>query len=301
MTLSPWLQAARLRTLPLALAATLCGCLLAVLHHHADFKISLLTVATTLALQIFSNFANDYGDAQNGADSALRQGPARMSASGKISRRAMQTALAISAIICCLLGIALLSTALPRLPDNGGASWLLWLLLGGMSLLAAYRYTAGRKPYGYIGLGDVSVFLFFGWLAVLGSEYLHTGRLNALSFLPASGMGLWCVMVLNLNNMRDISSDLAAGKYTVAARLGLRRAKIYHTALALAAALCWLAWLPHEFHGGLQTALPFFILAATRIHLVFLKNTPSSSKLDRLLPQWSLSVLLWVALLWLAV
>lgn len=301
MPLHAWIHAARLRTLPLSAAATLCGCLTAALQQPLHWPTAVLAVATALALQIFSNLANDYGDAQNGADSAGRQGPPRMVASGRISRDAMQKGLVISAGLCCLLGIALLATALPALAQSSGTDWLLWLLLGIMALAAAYGYTAGRRPYGYIGFGDAAVFVFFGWLAVLGSEYLHTGRLNADSWLPASAMGLWCTMVLNLNNMRDIEHDWASGKRTLAARLGLRRAKHYHRALALTAAVCWSVWLAHWFHGFEWLVLQVFMLAATFVHLNLLNNTPSSTELDKLLPQWSITVLAWVTALWLTV
>lgn len=297
MPLQSWINAARLRTLPLALASTSCGCLLAALQQRHHWPTSLLIILTAVSLQIFSNFANDYGDAQNGADSANRQGPQRMVASGQISRHAMQTGLLLSAVVCCLLGLALLLTALPVLAQTDWLDWLLWLLLGASALTAAYHYTAGRHPYGYAGLGDVAVFLFFGWLAVLGSEYLHTGSLNSHSWLPASAMGLWCSMVLNLNNMRDIPSDLSAGKLTLAVRLGLRRAKYYHLALATTAALLWSVWLWFYFSGASHAFLQVFILAFTLIHLKLLKNTSSPDALDALLPQWSITVLVWIGLL----
>ena len=297
MSLNAWIHAARLRTLPLATASTLCGCLLAALQQSLHWPTAILTIATAVALQIFSNLANDYGDAQNGADSAGRQGPPRMVAAGRISRHTMQKGLAISAGLCCLLGIALLATALPALAQSSGKDWLVWLLLGATALAAAYGYTAGRKPYGYIGFGDAAVFVFFGWLAVLGSEYLHTGRLNTDSWLPASAMGLWCTMVLNLNNMRDIEHDWISGKRTLAARLGLPRAKHYHRALAVMAAVCWSVWLARYFHGFSWLVLQVFMLAATFVHLNLLNNTPSSFELDKLLPQWSITVLAWVMVL----
>lgn len=296
MSLNAWIHAARLRTLPLAAAATLCGCLSAALQQSLHWPTAVLAVATAVALQIFGNLANDYGDAQNGADSAGRQGPPRMVAAGFISRRSMRRGLLVQAGLCCLLGIALLATALPNLAHNSAADWLVWLLLGAAALVAAYRYTAGRSPYGYLGFGDAAVFVFFGVLAVLGSEYLHTGRLNAASWLSAAAMGLWCTMVLNLNNMRDIDHDWANGKRTLAARLGRRRAKHYHQALAFAAAVCWSVWLACWFRGFPWLVLQVFMLSATFVHLNLLNNTPSSKELDRLLPQWSVTVLAWVLL-----
>ena len=298
MAIRYWLQAARPRTLPLALSGALLGSLLASLQHRTNAAVTLLCAATAAALQVFGNLANDYGDARSGADSPLRQGPERMVASGRINPAAMKFGLILSALSCILLGTALLATALPVL-CSGWQSWLFWLLAGTASLAAAYCYTAGCKPYGYIGLGDLAVFVFFGLLSVCGSEFLHTGRLNPASLTPAAAMGLWCCMILNLNNMRDINSDLRAGKHTVAARLRLPRAKRYHTALATTSALLWCAWLPACFHGTPLYALQTALAAASLTHLYFLKKAQSPSELDKLLPQWSAAVLLWVAALWL--
>ncbi|UOO82336.1 1,4-dihydroxy-2-naphthoate octaprenyltransferase [Uruburuella testudinis] len=297
-----WLAAARLRTLPLAAASVWCGGLLAKTAGHFNSTVLVLSTATAAALQIFSNFANDYGDARHGADSPLRQGPERMVAAGRISLRTMRYALAASALLCCLLGITLLAVALPAIQAARPQAWLLWLLLGAAAVIAAFTYTAGRKPYGYSGGGDASVLLFFGWLGVLGSEYLHTGRLNLGSLLPATALGLWCAMVLNLNNMRDIRSDTAAGKYTIAARLGLPRAKYYHAALLAAASLMWWLWLPQTATAApIRAGLQVFLLLLALSHLFLLNKAQSWQALDQLLPQWSLSILGWVCVLWMAV
>ena len=296
MAFKHWLSAARLRTLPLAAASVLCGGLSAALQQPVDGVTLGLCIATAAALQIFGNLANDYGDACNGADSHLRRGPERMVGSGYISSGAMKCGLILAAAVCCLSGITLIAYALPALNTGGKGSWAVWLLLGAAAIVAAFCYTAGKKPYGYMGLGDLAVMVFFGWLGVLGSEYLQTGRLNTWSLLPATALGLWCSMVLNINNMRDIGSDTAAGKMTVAARLGLRRAKHYHVALLVAAALMWFPWLLHHFNeaGRLNAVL----LCVSFIHLHSLKKAQSCAQLDRLLPQWSITVLLWVLLLW---
>ncbi|HFC8518955.1 TPA: 1,4-dihydroxy-2-naphthoate octaprenyltransferase [Neisseria weaveri] len=294
MAVRYWLQAARPRTLPLALASTLCGGLLAAQQGKLHIITLVLSILTAALLQIFSNLANDYGDAVHGADNRLRQGPERMVAGGKISRTAMQKALLACAISCCLSGILLLSATRPDI------RYTLWLLLGASAVLAAFTYTAGIKPYGYHGFGEAAVLLFFGWLGVIGSEYLHTGRLNMLSFLPATALGLWCCTVLNLNNMRDIDSDTCAGKRTLAVRLGTARAKLYHTALLLIAALCWSIWLPLAYTAGKQAVLQTVLLVFSTAHLFFLKKASSPLLLNRMLPQWSFTVLTWVVLLWLA-
>ena len=285
-----WLAASRLRTLPLAAASILCGGYLALVQGNFRPGILLLCLATAVALQIFSNLANDYGDAQNGADHNGRQGPARMVASGRLSAAAMRRALLIMALICCLLGILLLSTAL----NVSAIGWLFWLAVGAACILAAYRYTAGSQPYGYAGWGDAAVCLFFGWVGVLGSAYLQTGEFEAAGLLPATALGLWCSMVLNLNNMRDIRSDLAAGKLTFAARLGLPLAIHYHHFLALLAAALWTIWLiilPDN------PVWPHFVLwLLTGFHLFQVRQV-NGYAFDPLLPRWSLSVLLWSVLL----
>lgn len=272
--------------------------LAAALQHQTKPAVSALCLLTALSLQILSNLANDYGDACNGADTPARKGPLRMVGSGRISPASMVRGVKLAATVSCLFGLALLATALPAVQAAQPQSWLLWLLLGAASVAAAFAYTAGKKPYGYIGLGELAVLVFFGWLGVLGTEYLHTGRLNAASWLPATALGLWCAMVLNINNMRDIETDRQAGKTTVAVRLGLPRAKIYHAVLLLAAAAAWALWLPLYFGGG----LPFLyavLSAASAIHLYSVKKARSSGGLDKLLPQWSITVLLWTVLLWL--
>ena len=285
-----WLAASRLRTLPLAAASILCGGYLALVQGNFRPGILLLCLATAVALQIFSNLANDYGDAQNGADHNGRQGPARMVASGLLSAAAMRRALLIMALLCCLLGILLLSTAL----SFSAIGWLFWLAVGAACILAAYRYTAGSQPYGYAGWGDAAVCLFFGWVGVLGSAYLQTGDFEASALLPATALGLWCSMVLNLNNMRDIRSDLAAGKLTVAARLGLPLAIHYHHVLALSAAALWTIWLIILPDNPLW---PHFVLwLLTGFHLFQVRQV-NGYAFDPLLPRWSLSILLWSVLL----
>lgn len=300
MSLKHWIQAARLRTLPLAAASASCGCLLAEIEGKGNWQISCLTILTAVMLQIFSNFANDYGDALNGADADRRHAPPRMVSGGLIGAAAMRRMLVLMAAACCLCGSALLATALPQ-SDASWGSWLLWLLLGTAALAAAYGYTAGKKPYGYIGLGDAAVFVFFGWLAVGGGAFLHTGRLNPTDLLPASALGCWCVMVLNLNNMRDIRSDKRAGKYTLAVRLGRQKAGCYHAALALAAWSAWLVWLLQTWPFQKASAYALIFGVVTFIHLNCLKKSPSCQMLDKLLPQWSLCVLLQTVSLWLAV
>ena len=282
-------MAARLRTLPLACSVTLCGAWLAHQQQVFQIKIWILTTATAMALQIFSNLANDYGDALHGADYYRTHAPQCMVATGKIHVVSMRWALMINALFCCVLGLGLLYVAAIE-------TWGIGLLLGASALIAAFTYTAGVKPYGYYGLGDAAVLLFFGWLGVVGSEALYSGQWQIRSFLPASALGCWCVMVLNLNNMRDHFSDQQAGKRTLVVRLGIRLAQHYQAGLAIMAWGCWVIWLPIKLKPLIWLAV---VACLTVIHLWQVYGVQQAITFDRLLPQWSMSVLLMVLLLWL--
>lgn len=299
MSAHHWLSAARPRTLPLALASVFCGVLLARLQAGGGWAVAVLSAATAVVLQVFSNLANDYGDACNGADSAGKQ-PPRMVGAGFIGKAAMKKALVLTALLACALGTALLACALPQIGAAGTGAWVVWLLLGALALVAAFTYTAGAKPYGYAGWGDLSVLLFFGWLGVLGSAYLQSGMFLGEWLLPATALGLWSSMVLNLNNMRDLESDKAAGKITVAVRLGPVRALYYHAVLSLAAAALWAVWLALHFNGAGYACLNMVLAGCSAVHLYRVSGVGEAAVFDRLLPRWSITVCGWVALLWLA-
>ena len=213
---NPWIGAMRPRTLPLAIACIGMGAFLAADADSFDGAIFGLSVLTTILLQILSNLANDYGDSQHGADSAERQGPARAVQSGAISPAAMRRSIILFAGLSFISGVTLLYLAL-------GWQWqtfLFFLGLGLLSILAAITYTASKKPYGYVGLGDLSVVIFFGLMAVLGSSYLYLGHLHVAYVLPALSCGFFATAVLNVNNIRDIESDTAAGKRSIPVRIG---------------------------------------------------------------------------------
>lgn len=223
-----WIAAARLRTLPLALASIFMGSFLAYAHGQFDWLIFFLTVSTTIALQILSNYANDLGDTQNGADLAGRVGPSRAVQSGIISLESMKKAVILMVIVSLVSGISLLWFSFYKAVD---VKFWAFLGLGLLAIFAAITYTAGSKPYGYSGFGDISVFIFFGLVAVLGSYFLQTKQINLALLLPAASTGLFAVNVLNINNMRDIASDKKAGKFTLPVRLGLPWAVLYHRSI----------------------------------------------------------------------
>ena len=227
-TTRSWIDAARPRTLPLALSGILTGCGLAWVYGAIDIWVSMLAIVTATFIQIFSNFANDYGDSRKGTDNQYRVGPARTVQSGAISHREMETGMFVIGGLSFLSGILLVYTATW---NSSKPAFFLFILLGIMSLIAAYFYTAGNKSYGYIGLGDLFVFLFFGLLPVAGVFYLNTGFLAADVFLPGISIGFFSAGVLNLNNMRDIENDRRSGKITIPVRLGAARSRYYHQAL----------------------------------------------------------------------
>ncbi|NUU67610.1 1,4-dihydroxy-2-naphthoate polyprenyltransferase [Enterobacteriaceae bacterium BIT-l23] len=249
-----WLESLRPRTLPLAFASIVVGASLAWWQGVFDPAVTLLALLTAGLLQILSNLANDYGDAEKGSDKPDRIGPLRGMQKGVITQQQMKVALIITVVLICLSGLALVSVACHSLADVLG-----FLLLGLLSIIAAITYTVGTRPYGYMGLGDISVLIFFGWLSVVGSWYLQSHSLTFSVFLPATASGLLATAVLNINNLRDIDSDRENGKNTLAVRLGPVLARRYHAGLLMGALLCLalfnLLWL-HSLWGWL------FVLAA---------------------------------------
>ncbi|HFG1035845.1 TPA: 1,4-dihydroxy-2-naphthoate polyprenyltransferase [Klebsiella pneumoniae] len=228
-----WLESLRPKTLPLAFAAIIVGTVLAWEQGHFDPWVALLALITAGLLQILSNLANDYGDAVKGSDKPDRIGPLRGMQKGVITPQQMKRALIVTVVLICLFGLALLCAAWQSVGDFIG-----FLALGGLSIVAAITYTVGTRPYGYIGLGDISVLVFFGWLSVLGSWYLQAHNVEAAIFLLATACGLLATAVLNINNLRDIDSDRQNGKNTLAVRLGPVNARRYHACLLLGALLC---------------------------------------------------------------
>ncbi|WP_318364379.1 1,4-dihydroxy-2-naphthoate polyprenyltransferase [Enterobacter sp.] len=229
-----WLESLRPKTLPLAFAAIVVGTTLAWWQGHFDPLVAVLALITAGLLQILSNLANDYGDAVKGSDKPDRIGPLRGMQKGAITQAQMKRALIVTVILSALSGLALVAVAYQTLADFVG-----FLVLGGLSIIAAITYTVGRRPYGYIGLGDISVLLFFGWLSVMGSWYLQAHTLIPALFLPATACGLLSTAVLNINNLRDINSDRANGKDTLVVRLGPVNARRYHACLLAGAWLCF--------------------------------------------------------------
>ncbi len=222
----------RLRTLPLSVSGIILGTCFAYYNGKFNPYVFGLAILTTISLQILSNLANDYGDGVKGTDNDERVGPKRAIQSGEISPEAMLDAIKKNILIVIVLTLGLIWAAF----GAGNFPYLLlFVFLGGLSVYAAMNYTMGDSPYGYRALGDIFVFIFFGLVSTLGSYLLYTKTIDHVAVLPAIALGLLSVGVLNLNNMRDIQSDANVGKITLAVKLGLVRAKIYHYFLIIGA------------------------------------------------------------------
>lgn len=233
--LKSWVSAARLRTLPLSISGIIVGTTIAVQQGYFSIVIFSLALGTTLGLQILSNFANDYGDGVKGTDNEGRIGPARTIQSGLISRKEMKLGILATAVATFLLAVLLIYTAF------GTENFLfaiIFFLLGLGAIAAAIKYTVGVNAYGYKGLGDVFVFLFFGLIGVYGSYFLYALEINWKVLLPASAIGMLSAGVLNLNNMRDRIGDEKAGKNTLVVKMGADKAKNYHYFLIIGAIFC---------------------------------------------------------------
>ena len=288
--MNPWLTAIRLRTLPLALSSIGMGGFLAAHAGKFSWPIFLLCCLTTIFLQVLSNLANDYGDSVNGADHAGRKGPQRAVQSGAISLQQMKRAVVMLSVMSLGSGIALLWMAL----EWNLREFLFFLGLGVLCILAAIAYTVGKKPYGYAGLGDISVLIFFGLVGVLGSTYLMTKTFLWMDVLPALSCGLFSVAVLNINNIRDIESDKAAGKFSVPVRIGKQKASIYHGYLLIAGTLTSFLYVIMNYQSAWQFL--FLIVFPLIVKIITAVQNEPSEKLDPWLKRMALTTLAFVVL-----
>ena len=286
--LKMWWETARPKTLPLALASIFTGSALGYWVNPQSFSglVMALCLLTTILLQVLSNFANDYGDHQKGSDTEERIGPLRGIQKGEISAKELKWGLILMVVASFLSGSFLIGIAYENLSDLFAFAGL-----GILAIVAAITYTVGAKPYGYMGLGDISVLVFFGLLGVGGTYYLQTHSIDSHIILPAIGSGLLASAVLNINNLRDIEQDAKAGKNTLAVRLGAYKGRVYHCILLSVAALCYLAF-------AVATAISWtnylFVLAMPLLakHAIFVYRSQQPSELRPMLAQMSMISLL---------
>ena len=289
-----WIEAARLRTLPLSVSGIIVGSMYALANPTDDvltptevfnWKLFAFAIITTLGLQILSNFANDYGDGMKGTDNEDRVGPKRTIQSGVITPQAMKRAIVLTSVLTLLSAIYLIYLAFGA--HNVGYS-LFYLILGIAAIASAIRYTVGNSAYGYRGFGDVFVFVFFGLVSTLGVNFLYSKQLDAILFLPATAIGFLSVAVLNLNNLRDEASDRKSGKNTLVVKIGIENAKKYHYFLIVGAMILVLlfAYLSNFNFDQYLFVLAYFPLVK---HVVTVYKNHNSKLLDPELKKVALS------------
>ena len=290
-----WIQAARLRTLPLSVSGIFMGSAYAYYQNTFNGTIFGLAVLTTLLFQVLSNYANDYGDGVKGTD-ANRIGEKRLVAAGVISAQQMKKAVILFSILSLLSALTLIYVAFGK--ENFLVSSV-FILLGIGAIAAAIKYTVGSNAYGYNGMGDLFVFVFFGLVSVVGSNFLYSHFIDWKIFLPAISIGLLSVAVLNLNNMRDIENDKAAGKKTLVVKMGLEKAKKYHKTILVLASLIFMFFC-------LLNRFSLISILAVNIPLIMnINKVGKATKYEDFDPElkkvalstYALSVLFWLTLI----
>jgi 1,4-dihydroxy-2-naphthoate octaprenyltransferase len=291
-----WVEAARPRTLPLAVASIMLGNMLAYSQGTFDWIIAILAIITTVALQVLSNFANDFGDSTNGVDNQDRKVALRAVQTGKINREEMKKVVVLTATLSFFMGVGLLAYSLQN------ASWDIWMKflgLGVACIAAAIAYTVGKRPYGYMGLGDLSVFLFFGLVGTMGSYFLQTKTLPWHIALPAAGCGLLSVAVLNLNNLRDLENDKRTGKYSIPVRIGKTLGFYYQKALLLIGILPFASYHLIAYQVGASTTSNMLILLGYYPIIIMLRElnpNMTPAEIDPYLKKTALRTLLLILL-----
>lgn len=273
--LKDWIHAARLRTLPLSVAGIITGSAAAFALGKWNGTVFTLALCTTLLFQILSNLANDLGDTLKGADNANRVGPTRAVQSGAISPKTMRNAVILVSLLSFIAALLLIYVGSQLLTQT---ALIGYVLLAIACITAAILYTVGKKAYGYNGMGDLFVFLFFGLVSVLGVYPLFGNELSWIIILPAITIGNYSTAVLNLNNMRDQENDALVEKNTVVVKWGNENAKKYHALLFIIGFLSWVSFLILTNNTiGFISLLPFILFLK---HLKFVRNNTIPKSLD---------------------
>lgn len=270
--ISLWLEGARLRTLPAALAPVIIGTAAAWHLNAFQWREALLALSVALLLQIGVNFSNDYSDGIRGTD-ANRIGPPRLTGSGTASPRTVLAAALICFAAAALCGLALVALA--------GTWWMLGL--GAAAIIAAWFYTGGRTPYGYMGIGlsELLVFIFFGLVATLGTTYTQTLTAPWWVWVLASGTGALSVALLMVNNIRDRATDITSGKTTLVVRIGDRASRWIYAALLLCAPVAMIVTTIHPTVNGLSFTIGAATMAAVAYSLIR-RMTQAAHRIDYL-------------------
>ncbi|MBR6414674.1 MAG: 1,4-dihydroxy-2-naphthoate octaprenyltransferase [Bacteroidales bacterium] len=281
----------RLRTLPLSLSGVCLGMLLAASDYHVSLTVAIFTILTTVSLQVLSNLSNELGDYYHGTDTADRLGPNYGLMEGGLKVSDMKLLIG-GAILCCIVfGLLMIRASFGTLFSLESVCLM---MLGAAAISGAMKYTLGRNPYGYRGLGDIFVFIFFGLVSVLGSYFVAAHTIPSWIFLlPATSIGLFSVGVLNVNNIRDMKTD-AENRVTVAIRLGEKRARIYQTVLIVMGWVCMIAFCLLRFfdpwHYLFVLTLPMYIKHVSGVWKL------NGKDLDRMLPLLVISTFLFALL-----
>lgn len=274
--ISIWLEAARLRTLPLSIAGIIVGNGLAFVGGDFSPLLFFFALLTTISFQVLSNFANDYGDGVKGTDNAHRLGPARVLQQGLLTREELKKGMQLCTAFSLWSALTLIWLSFDKTQLYAG---LFFLALGIVSIVSAIKYTVGDSAYGYYALGDLFVFIFFGGVSVLGSFYLQTQFLTLELLLPAISIGVFSTAVLNLNNLRDMENDLTSNKITLPILLGLVKGKRYHYFLIHVGFLSTLSY-GYLMGGEYLYFLPLLMIIPFGKHLYRVSNYSGGKAFD---------------------
>lgn len=285
-----YIKSFRLRTLPLSVSGIVMGSFIACSEGKFNIYTFIFAIATTLSLQILSNLANELGDAKKGTDNINRLGPVRSLQQGKLSLSNIQNMIFLFIILSIVFGLSLIFSAWDILSLNS----LFFIFLGLFSILSALAYTLGKNAYGYKGLGDIFVFIFFGLVSTVGSYFLMSNNINFTIFLPSFSVGFLSVAVLNLNNMRDIENDKNYGKITIPVKIGLQKAKIYHIFLIISAFFSMICYM-NKIDASLSAYLFILSFPIFLFHISVIAKERGKI-LDKQLPILTFSTLLFTVL-----
>ena len=293
LKLNKWILAARLRTIPLSISGILIGSFATFSENKFDVYIFLLAIFTAISYQVLSNFSNDFGDGIKGTDDN-RIGPKRVVQSGRISVSEMKKGIFILVLISISLTFSLVLLSF----WGDAINLAFFVLLGLLAITAAIKYTVGENAYGYSGFGDLFVFLFFGLISVLGSNYLFTSSLNYILIYPSCIIGLLSVGVLNLNNMRDIENDRKFKKNTIAVKLGVFKSKLYHYFVIFSAIILMTIFhVKLESDSNLLLSLILCNILWLIFHVFQVSKVKTLKKFDEFLKPLGLSVFLYAIIL----